>query len=54
MGQCCDKDKDDIPKIDIHDLCNDMDCVCSSSCCIKKQPNKHNHHHHHHHKNNKK
>lgn len=58
MGQCCckndeDKDKDDIPKINVRDLCNDMECVCASSCCVKKQPKKHHNHHHHHHNNKK-
>jgi len=52
MGQCCCKDKDnDIPKITVRDLCNDidMDCNCASSCCIK-QPKKHHTHHKHHYK----
>lgn len=48
MGHCCCKeDKTDIPNITVKDMCNDMECVCSSSCCIK-QPKKHHTHHKHH------
>jgi hypothetical protein len=44
MGQCCAKEEDKIPQINIKDVCNDNECSCMSKCCIS---NRHKHRHTH-------
>ena len=47
MGQCCAKEEDKLPQINIKDVCNDNKCSCMSKCCISTPKHKHKHHSNH-------